>query len=245
MKKLMLAILITGSTLAMGQNVVTTTDVVNNELNKSNTVTVNVNFTKDFTPDYYNVRVTVQEYDHIDPNNQETKLITIADIEKTFYEKAKSLDIKKSDIEVLSVLETKLYNNYNNGNYNSTQKRKISKSYSFKVTKMEELEKVYKAMRVNGILNVRAETKLSEANQIKADEALINEGVIKAKKKAAVIADQTNVTIGAVSNVNENSYAPYNYNNQIYNNNYNYNNIFQDMSKIKKSITLSVTFEVK
>ncbi|MAS52113.1 MAG: hypothetical protein CMD20_02800 [Flavobacteriales bacterium] len=242
MKKLMFAIMILGSTLAMGQDLIDSDLGINNKLEQFNSVTVNVILTKDFIPDYYEVKVIIQEYDHINPNNQETKLITINEIEKTFYEKSKTLGIKKSDIKVLSVLETKLNTNYNS-NYNSTQKRKISKSYVFTVVKMEDLEDVYKTMRVNGVLNVLVTPRLSKEKESESDSELINDGIKTAKKKASLICSKTNNKILNVSNVLENNYYANQYSLGYTNN--NYSNLYQDLNKIQKTISLSVTFKVK
>tara|TARA_B100000674_G_scaffold14741_1_gene10724 strand:+ start:12713 stop:13453 length:741 start_codon:yes stop_codon:yes gene_type:complete len=246
MKHLIFAIMIVGSTLATGQEVVDSDFSMNKKIEEQNNfVTVNVNFTKDFVPDYYEVRVIIQEYDHINPNNQETKLITIGEIEKTFYDKSKILGIKKKDIKPLSVLETRLNNNYNNYNYNSTQKRKISKSFAFTVVKMDELEEVYKVMRVNGFLNVIATPKLSNEKETLSDSELIKEGIEKAKQKATLICLKTNKQLIRVSNVLENNYYSGQYNkiNAGFNN--NYVNIYQDLSKIQKTISLSVTFKTE
>lgn len=173
MKKILIATMILITPIAWAQDIVGTV----------NTVTVNASITKSYQPDYYKIKVTLQEYDDVNPNNQQTKTIQIGEIENNFREKIKVL--KVSDIILYNVSESNQTSNYNlSRNYNSTKKKKLSKVLTFKLNNLAQVEQMFKSMRINGIVQVQVVPQFNPETKIKNESDLLKQAMIMAAAKA-------------------------------------------------------------
>ena len=87
-------------------------------------------------------------------------------------------------MELITVSETNQVVNYNvNLNYNATQKRKLNKVLGFKLTSLSMVEKMFKNMRINGVVTVQVLPKFNPETQLKNENDLLEQAMNKAKQK--------------------------------------------------------------
>jgi len=232
MKKILIATMILITPIAWAQDIVGTV----------NTVTVNASITKSYQPDYYKIKVTLQEYDDVNPNNQQTKTIQIGEIENNFREKIKVL--KVSDVILYNVSESNQTSNYNlSRNYNSTKKKKLSKVLTFKLNNLAQVEQMFKSMRINGIVQVQVVPQFNPETKIKNESDLLKQAMIMAAAKAKKMEILLGVKLGPVIAVYEtnpgvDTTLDYNYN-------YSSNTISKQLNKVVSSTNLEVSYLIK
>jgi uncharacterized protein YggE len=232
MKNLILLITLSSSLMVFGQNETTNT--------KSVSITTTVS--KEYKPDFYIVSLSFKEYEQVNPENQKVTRYNLSEVEKNIMQKLKELNIKESTIENVGISESvNLQNNYiYNQNYNSTQKRDLNKIIKFKVNSMDELEKMFNTMRINGVSNIYATPKFSQEKELEIEIELqkmaITNAKLKAKEMEALIDNQLGEIIRVEKGMNPSYSAPiYNYN--------NYNIL--NLGDTTKYICLKITFEIE
>jgi uncharacterized protein YggE len=214
------------------------------ETPEKSTFTVMAKKTTEFTPDYYLINVSIQEFEKTNPDNQEVVKTTIKEVEKKTYDKLKQLKIKKEDIETLSVSEIKENTNFNYAaktTYNTAQKRKLNKLLSFKLNSLTEVEQLYKVLRFNGVFNITVSGQLREKNQIKCEEQLMKSCLKIADAKAQAIAYNKSKTITLYAVQEQTPLAYYNTFTSGLGQNYNMNYNYQTAAALSKiSVTLNI-----
>ncbi|MFM7022275.1 MAG: SIMPL domain-containing protein [Flavobacteriales bacterium] len=235
MKKLILSLLILSSAAVVAQD----TKV------NPNTAVISSDVSKDFTPDYFKVNVSIKEHENIDPNNQKATVITITEVEQNITKKLEELNVKANTIQIVNVQETYVHSNgmAYNGNYNGTQKRELSKTISFEVKTTKELEKVFVALRLNGVIYIHAQPMFSKESMIKIENELLELALEKARAKANKLETLTGKKLGEVVSMNEQvAYIEGNYTVDY---NYYYANNVNRIGSCTKTLMLNVSYELK
>lgn len=211
-------------------------------------VTIVSTISKDFVPDSFCIYVNLEEYEHVNPEDQKVTKMTMDDVERSVYKKIEEIGIKQKDVRIANIAEIQpnAYNyNYNlNQNYVSTQKRDLSKTLTFKVKSQKDLERTYVLMRLNGVKNVVALPVFSTESQQKIDQELIRLAMTNARKKAdeyAVIIGKKLTNVLHVSEVNVYGEAQ---TAVTFNTNYYQNYYYGNNGVCSKSLHLSVTYEI-
>ena len=236
MKKLILSLMLVSVATVYAQE--------NIEIPK--TVLVTSSITKDYQPDYFDISVTIKEYENVNPDDQKVTRFNINEVEQSLNKKLEELSIKSSALNIDNISEaTPQQNMYMNGNYTATQKREISKTFTFQLKTIKEVEKAFSILRINGVINVYAEAKITSETQLKIENELLQLAMEKAKSKANKMETLIGKKLGAVNSVVEetimnNEQAVMNYNNYYYS-----NNVYMNNGYCAKTLTLKVNFSIE
>lgn len=219
---------------------------INAQSNVENQKTAKVTstVTKEYQPEFYEVSVTIKEYENINPEDQKVVRINIGDIEKSVFKKLEESGVKISTIIIDNIIETTpIQNNYGymNTNYTSTQKRELSKTLNFQVKNNTELENIFLAMRINGVQNVYATPTFTDEKQLEIEKELIKMAIEKARIKANTLETLIGKKLGEVQSISE---AGDKQDAQVIYN-YNYNNNFLNQTSSLKSMTLIVNYSIE
>lgn len=236
MKKLILSLLLFSTAALCAQET--------KETPKTALVTSNV--TKDYQPDYYKVIVSIKEYENINPDDQKATRININEAEQAVNKKLDELNIKSNAVEVINVGETyAMQNAYNfNANYTATQKRELCKTISFQVKTNKELEKVFIALRINGVSYVSAQLMFTAETQIKIENELLQMGMEKARNKANKLEALMGKKLGEVISVWEENNA-YMAQGPIDYNSYYANIAYTNNGSCTKTLSLRVSYKME
>lgn len=209
------------------------------------TIEVTSSVSNEYQPDYYEISVTLKEYENINSEDQKVTRINLADVEQAVYKKLDEIGIKSTSIEVGNLYENYANQNnygYANVNYTGTQKRELSKTFEFQVKTIKELEKTFLALRINGVNDVQALPTFTNEKQIEIEKELLKDAMEKAKIKANTLELLTGKKLGDVNSVSE-QHA--NIQNQtIYNYNYGNNKYWID-GNCTKSLSLIVNYSIE
>lgn len=237
MKKLILSLMLVSTVMLCAQESKET----------SNTVLVTSSVSKEYKPDYYKVFVNFKEYENVNPDDQKVTRFNISEVEQSLNKKLEELSVKSSSLEVVNLDKnnTQAQNIYGyNANYTATQKREISKTISFDVKTVKELEKVFSTLRINGVSNVYAQPMISNETQLKIENELLQMTMEKARSKANKLEVLMGKKLGEVVTVSEETVMNQD---QMY---INYNNYYRNVGYMNngtcsKTMTVKVTYAIE
>lgn len=208
-------------------------------------ITIVSNISKDFVPDSFKVYVNLEEYEHVNAEDQKVTKIVMEEVERSVYKKIEELGIKQKEVKIANISEVQQnpYNYNLNQNYVTTQKRELSKVLLFQVKSVKDLERTYILLRLNGVKNVAALPVFSAETQHKNEQELIRLAMADARKKADEYAAIIGKKLTTVLTVSEQlaygeALTAVNFNTNYYQNYYGNNGVCQ------KSLSLSVTYGI-
>lgn len=214
-----------------------------------NTITITSTVNKVYQADYFSVKLTLQEYDDTNPATQETKAVKISTIEGLVYQKLEKIKITKKDLKIETIAENRPGNNYNYlTTYNATQKRKISKVYSFQLADIAAVEKMYQQMRINGVMQVQVVPKFNPNSLLQIENELTSLALKKAKSKLTHLSKETGIKTVSISSISDAASAAasaisYRETNSWNNLNYNGQSL-QSINQVQKALSLTVVYSI-